>query len=222
MTFAKGRTDCETEREIITQGFKELLETLKQVKYQKSVRIKADLFDVITDCSLSNEERLTKESPLYCALAERDEMDIRIRRTILIGMFSFWELSLKNICEYYKIGISRKNKNQDRNAPQYNKEKESFFSENDYLNAIYASQRPKIISLISSEIKELRNYMTHGTANSNRKAVITNLIDKFPDFCIRESDDGFYIYSYSGLEKILDKIIEGLKYVDSSATGLKA
>ena len=215
MTIAKGRTNCEAERDIIVQGFYELLNELKHAKNQIEIQAKAALYDVVNDKSLSNEERLTQMRPFEELLSKQEEKDIRIRRTILIGLFSFWELSLKNLCEYYKINIT-KTKNNKKESISKNVYK---FSENDYLNAIFRDHRPKNIGLISSQIKELRNYMTHGNAGENRQAIIDNFIATYPDFCVSKINSDYYINSYDGLDKILKIINDSL--IDSETTAKK-
>lgn len=219
MTFAKGRTNCEAERDTIVQGFHELLYELKHAKNQIEVQAKASLYDVVNDQSLSNDERRSQMRPFEELLSEQEEKDIRIRRTILIGLFSFWELSLKDLCEYYKINVTKtknnKNKKEEISKHVYK------FSENDYLNAIFRDHRPKNIALISSQIKELRNYMAHGNAGEDRQVIIDNFIVTNPDFCVSEISGDYYITSYDGLDKMLKIITEGLIDAETTAKNLK-
>lgn len=212
MTIAKGRTNCEAERDIIVQGFRELLKVLKHAQDQIEVQAKAALYDIINDKSLSDEERWSQMRPFNNMLSEQAESDIRIRRTILIGLFSFWELSIKDICEHYKINVAKardtKKGGKSKNAPKY--------SENDYLNAIFRDNRPKNVGLISSQIKELRNYMTHGSAGEGRQTIIDNLRAEYPDFYISKIRDNYHITSYDGLDKMLKIINDGL--IDAETT----
>lgn len=216
MSIAKGRTNCEAERDVIVQGFNDLLRVLRQAKHQKEVGIKSELYDIITNQSISEEEKDAQKKPFYDLLSESEESDKRIRRTILIGLFSFWELSLKGICDYYHIDVeaTKQNKSQKKKQP---KDKTPRLSENDYLNAIFQAERPKEVSFISSTIKELRNYMTHGSAEDDRKAVIDSLISSHPEFSVSKTQDGYFINSYDGLDHILNKIIEGLCCAEATA-----
>lgn len=212
MTFAKGRTDCEAERDTIVQGFHELLKVLKHAKIQTEIQAKAALYDIANDKSLSDEERWSQMKPFNKMLSEQEESDIRIRRTILIGMFSFWELSLKDLCEYYKINVT-KVKNVKKGSKS---KKEPNLNENDYLHAIFHNNRPEDVGLISSQIKELRHYMTHGSAGEERQEIIDNLMTEHPDFCISKMCGGYSISSYDGLDKMLKIINDGL--IDTEAT----
>lgn len=217
MAFAKGRTNCEAERDTIVQGFQELLNELKHAKNQIEVQAKASLYDVVNDQSLSNDERWSQMRPFEELLSEQEEKDIRIRRTILIGLFSFWELSLKDLCKYYKIKVTKTKSNKKENISQHVYK----FSENDYLNAVFRDYRPKNIALISSQIKELRNYMTHGCAGEDRQVIIDNFIVTNPDFCVSEISGDYYITSYDGLDKMLKIINDGLIEAETTAKKLK-
>lgn len=211
--------NCTAERDVIVQGFNDLLRVLRQAKHQKEVGIKSELYDIITNQSISEEEKDTQKKPFYDLLSESEEIDKRIRRTILIGLFSFWELSLKGICDYYHIDVeaTKQNKSQKKKQP---KDKTPRLSENDYLNAIFQAERPKEVSFISSTIKELRNYMTHGSADDDRKAVIDSLTSSHPEFCVSKTQDGYFINSYDGLDHILNIIIEGLCSVEATAKAI--
>lgn len=219
MSFAKGRTNCEAERDMIVQGFNDLLQVLKQAQKQKEIGIKSEVYDIITDQSISEEEKYTQKKPFYDLLSESEETNIRIRRTILIGLFSFWELSLKGIFDYYNIDVEAAKLNNSQKKKQ-SKDKTPRLSENDYLNAIFKTERPKEVGFISSTIKELRNYMTHGSADDDRKAVIDSLISSHPEFCVSKTQDGYFINSYDGLDHILNIIIEGLCSVEATAKAI--
>lgn len=216
MTIAKGRTDCEAERDTIVQGFQELLKVLKRAKKQVEVQAKAELYDIINDKSLSDEERQNQMRSFEDMLAEQEESDIRIRRTVLIGLFSFWELSLKDLCEYYKIKISKAEKNKKNNKSKT----ESRLNEYDYINAIFQDNRPEYIDLISSQVKELRNYMTHGNAGEGRQKNIDTLMTEHPEFCISKMCGDYFISSYDGLDKMLKIINDGLRDTESTAKTL--
>lgn len=213
MTIATGHTNCEAERDTIVQGFHELLRVLKHTKDQTEIQAKAALYDIANDKSLSDEERWSRMYPLKDILSKQEESDIRIRRTIFIGLFSFWELSLKALCEYYKIDVTKV-----KNVKRESKSKKGpNFSENDYLNAIFCDNRPVNIGLISSQIKELRNYMAHGSAGEERQEIIDTLLTTRPDFCISKICGGYSISSYNGLDKMLQIIYDGLKIAETTA-----
>lgn len=219
MVVAKGRTDCEAERDTIVQGFNDLLTVLKQAKAQIEVQAKASLYDVINDKSLSKEEQYCQMVPFKDLLSEQEEADIRIRRAILIGLFSFWELSVKDICEYYNINVGDNKSIKKTPANKSTKDDQSL-KLYDYVKAIFPAELPYKVHLISLYIRELRNYMTHGSATDRRQVVIENLIAEKPDFFIRNTLDEYIITSYDGLKNILNVIIEGLIITENAAKSL--
>ena len=210
----KGRSDCEAERDTIVQGFTDLLRVLKDAKNRAEEHIKAALYDIIQDGTLSDEERLAQMNEYNNLLSEQEETDIRIRRTILIGMFSFWEISLKNICDYYKIAVKKANIRKTSN--QSKSDKEPNYNVSDYSAAIFQSDIPEIIKLINNEIKELRNYMTHGSADAERMAIVDNLIAGHPEFGIIKTANHYYVASYDGLDNILNILNEGTIYAETN------
>lgn len=216
MTIAKGRTDCESEREIIVQGFNDLLKVLKDAKKQTEEHAKSALYDIINEHTLSDDERWSQMKPFNDLLSEQEETDIRIRRTILIGLFSFWELSLKDICGYYKLDVGmpkREKKNNKGKTPKEN----GFYKVNDYIKTIFPSELPNTVELISYQIRDLRNYMTHGSADEKRKGIIDKLMDSHPEFCIAKKCGDYHISSYNGLDSILRNICDGLQIAEKGA-----
>lgn len=220
MTIAKGRTNCEAERDTIVLGFNDLLRVLQYSKMQTEEHAKAALFDIIHDKTLSEEERLDQMKPYCDLLSEQEEKDIRIRRTILIGLFAFWELSLKNICEYYRINVGAA-KGQKPPKEGTSNNGRSNYKVNDYISALFRLGRPDIVELISSKIKELRNYMTHGSADEKRQAVIDSLMAAHPEFYISKNGNDYYINSYNGFESILKNISDGLQLVEKVAKDMQ-
>ena len=214
MTIAKGRTDCKSERDIIIQGFNDLLRVLMEAKKQMEGYAKAALYDIINDNTLSDEERWTQMKPFNDLLSEREETDIRIRRNILIGMFAFWELSLKDICGYYKIDVGATKGPKAQNDKKLPKGERTYV--NDYINAIFRLERPNVIELIITEIRELRNFMTHGSADEKRRSIIDKLIASHPEYYIAKNCGNYHISSYKGLYNILMDIYDGLQIAETA------
>lgn len=213
MTIAKGRTDCESEREIIVQGFNDLLRVLNEAKKQTEEHAKSALYDILKDNTLSEEERRLQMKPFNDLLSEQEETDIRIRRNILIGLFAFWELSLKNICGYYRIDVEASKEPKSKNDKPRKGERTYV---NDYINAIFHFGRPDIVELINTEIRELRNYMTHGSADEKRRGIIDKLMELHPEYCIAKNCGDYHISTYNGLDCILRNICDGLQIAETA------
>lgn len=202
MAIAKGRTNREAERDMIIQELRDLINVVKQSKEQNDEKIKAQLYDIVSEVSISEEELQTRKSPLIDVLSEIEETHIRIRHIILIGIFSFWELSIKDILQIHDLTTTNKSKKSNLRK---------------CINSIYGDVLPEKISIMDGGLRELRNYYTHGDLKKNKDLIIQNLIKHHPEFGITKSCSGYYLNSYSGVEAILNFVIEALHDAESIA-----
>lgn len=215
MIISKGRSNCEAERDLVIQGFCDLIEVSVNAKRLKEDSIKGRLYDIITDRTLSEEERLSLQHPLEDELAEQEEQDIRIRRSVLIGIYSFWELSLLEMVNHYNLPLKKAKKKEN------GKKKEIKGSASDYLNSIFENPMPANMQMIDSELKEFRNYMTHGSIGVDRKAVIDKMIANHSEFDICQTIEGYHLSSYNGLIAILNLLEEALEECELVAKNKK-
>lgn len=216
MAIAKGRTDCEAERDTIVQGFVDMLKVLKQAKNQKENGIKSVLYDILTDHSFSAEEQRDSMRPYEDLLSEQEEIDIRIRRAIFIGLFSFWEISLRDITSYYGLScVSSRQKNEKNEQPQKPQKLSAC------IKAIFSDKAPECAITIADGIRELRNYMTHGSLNPDRIQAIDLLRKSHPEFCIAKCQPEYYFSSYTGIETLTDYIVQTLRLAEEAAKSNK-
>lgn len=218
MSFAKGRSDCEAERDIIARGFVDMLDLLSKEESNTKDYFKARLYDLETDKNLSDEERQTYSSPLFTQMYDVDDKHDRIRRTILMGLYSFWETSLLNICEYgdaTERDSPKKRLSVDNNIKHTSK-KNCECGCAIYLQEIYKEEQlPEFARLIKDYIRELRNYITHGTANEERKRTISELSKSHPEFGIKAGCNcKCHLSTYKGLEEILTVIKSALNQAE--------
>ena len=96
MAIAKGRSDIKCERDFVKQGFDEQIGILKNDQLQQERRLKSQLDNIHSDSTIDNDEKFSIEKPLVEELQNIQERHLRIRRTIMIGLYAFWELSLRN------------------------------------------------------------------------------------------------------------------------------
>lgn len=215
MAIAKGQTNCRAERDTTLFGFNDLLKIANDSKLGNEAHIKANLYDIITNNDDSPEEKNTQKRPLEEALNSQEESDIRIRRAILMGLFSFWEISLKELCQYYDIALNKKGKKNNSNQQTGNsRNKKSRFYSSDYLWSIFYDNIPEDANLIDTNIGELRNYMTHGDADNDRQQAIKNLAETHPEFDIKEGYEA-HLASYQGLLKIKELIESTLNQIET-------
>lgn len=198
MSIAKGRSDREAERDVFTAGFYDLIEAAEKAKDCFETSIKARLYDIISDPGLPREEAETQSQPYIDELSEQEERDIRIRKSMLIGIYSFLETSLGALC------LQKPNR----------KDKESCLSS--YIRAIYGKAKPlPQLRLLNGAIRPLRNQMNHGGSISKQDADrIKKLAEQHPEFCIKENSNDFYIGSYSGVRQLLDYVKDALSQVE--------
>lgn len=194
MTIAKGQSNCKAERALVLLGFDELLQILAESQIEQENLLKAKLYDIVTDNSLSDDEKYTLKRSLTDQLQDIEERHARIRRSIFIGIYSFWEVSLMNIVntsfsmeELEKI-LSKKQQN---------------IGVQDYLKMIYGEKLPTIVYDISKHFRELRNYLVHGTLDDKRKLSMDYLISAYHEIDIKNSGNNFYFGNYNGLKSIL-------------------
>ena len=55
--FAKGRSNIKAERDILFQGFRDQLKTMENALKLQETEIKAQLYDIISDLTIHDEEK---------------------------------------------------------------------------------------------------------------------------------------------------------------------
>ena len=102
MSFGKGRTNCQVERDIFYESFKDSISILIKSQKEEETYIKAILYDISASQYLSKEEKVSESRTYEQLLADIEEKYIRIRRTVFIGIYSYWEISLKELQDIKK------------------------------------------------------------------------------------------------------------------------
>lgn len=212
MTIAKGRTNCQSERGLVLQGFSEQLQILEDAEIEQENVFKARLYDIITDYSISEDEKTSLKRPWSNELQELEERHIRIRRSVFIGLYSFWEVSLMDIANTYILTMVE-------NARKSKRSKN--FGASDYLKLIYGGKLPSLVNLINNNIREFRNYIVHGTLTGKRKSLINVLADSHPEFCIRGICENYFIDNYKGVSEMLALFSKELDIAESQIKKFK-
>lgn len=198
MAISNGRTNCQVERDFVLQGFSEQLQILKDSQVEQENVFKAHLYDIMTDYSISDDEKTSLKHPWFNELQELEERHIRIRRSVFIGLYSFWEVSLMNIAKTYRTSIIH--------SPKAQTNKFMNFGAGDYLGQIYGDILPPSIVIIDGNIREFRNYMVHGSLTEKRRQLIDELQTKNPEFCIEKVCGNYFFRSYNGLRALLNLV----------------
>ncbi len=212
MAIAKGRTDCKTERDLVLQGYREQLQILEDSQIEQENVFKAHLYDIITDYSISEDEKSSLKYPLSNELHKLEERHIRIRRSVFIGLYSFWEVSLMNIANTHIPAMVE-------NARKSKKSKN--FGASDYLKMIYGGKLPSAVILIDNNLREFRNYLVHGTLTEARESLISTLANSHPVFCTRGTCKTYFIDSYKGVSEMLMLFSKELENAENEILKIK-
>ncbi len=214
MTISTGRTDCKAERDDTIQSFKDFLEIVSENEMRIEQNINETIHSVTSDNFISYEEQLSRKRQYEDGLYQFKSKQERIRQVFLIGLYSFWEISLSNIVKYYK---KRKNKCSRTKKKHKNNGKKSSNCAN-YLNAIYRNRElPELTKIIDGGIRLLRNNFTHGSMSKEQKEKIKELSVQHPEFDIELCDFEVYLSSYKGAYEILHTVQLALDQVEEQA-----
>ena len=180
------------------QGFYEQLEIAQQSQYAQEARIKVKLYDIVENNVLDEKEKQSLKKPLISELEDIENKHLRIRRSILIGLYSFWEVSLNDILSSQPSIFLHSNNDSQQKGRTTQKSKAW-----KYLNQIYRGNIPNTSLLINGAIRECRNYMVHGQLSSSQEEVIRTLEISNPEFCIRSICGNCIVTNYTGLRHLL-------------------
>ncbi|WP_304679065.1 hypothetical protein [uncultured Duncaniella sp.] len=209
MAIAKGRSDIKCERDFVKQGFDEQIGILKNDQLQQERRLKSQLDNIHSDSTIDNDEKFSIEKPLVEELQNIQERHLRIRRTIMIGLYAFWELSLKAIIDLK----CTKSSNSEKQI-NVTKDKKKSIAWN-YLNVIYEDNIPLIALDIDGPIRVLRNHMVHGKLPKEQLEQLNSFSTNHPELYLRISIEGCNFYSYDGLLNLLNIISHELNNAES-------
>lgn len=217
--IAMGRTCCKYERDVVMQGFVEQLQILAQEQKKQEVDCKAALYDIMVDATIDEEEKRTRKKEWEDLLEDLGERHIRIRRSIFIGLYSFWEISLQELLNMIKDDDSNANECPNRIVGQ--KARRSKSNKNDgvdsYLSRIYGDENlPEKTAMINGAVREFRNYMVHNSLYPERQKVIDGLVNDYPKYCVKPMSGGYYISDYKGLSILLGEFEQELNRAEAS------
>jgi hypothetical protein len=210
MAISKGQLDIKSESDLVILGFEDQVKMLKDTQYQQEAVLKAQLFDILSDSTIDNDEKMSIKKPLLEELQNIKERHIRIRRTIFIGIYSLWELSLRTLSELKE----QKSVNAEISNKGTTKEQESYARK--CLNRIYAYNIPAKALDIDSYVRFLRNYMVHGKFPKDKLEQLCDFSANHPELYLNISADSCYISSYDGLLNLLTLIQDELNNAELS------
>lgn len=200
MAIAKGKSNIKSERDLVILGIGEQISILNNDQTHIEKSINTQLVNIQSDSTIDNEEKTSIKRPLLEELQDIQEKHIRIRRTILIGMYTFWELSLQAI-----LGLKNAKFNDSKKKNDTTKNKQKSIAWN-YLNAIYEGNIPAAALDIDDKVRVLRNHMVHGKLAEGQLAQLKDFSKCHPELYLTVSIDGCNFLNYNGLFNLLDII----------------
>lgn len=199
---AKGMSSSKHERDIVLLGFREQLDVVEQSQVAQEEAVKAKLYDIITNSSACAEEIDSIKNPYLSELENIYEKHIRIRRAIFIGLYSFLEVSLADISKKAKSIVKDADTMVDSMSKKAGKVSKGGVA--DYLKLIYKGDLPEVAITICNNIKELRNYMVHGSMNDDRENAIKSLIQSHPELHIIGAGKEYNFSDYDGIKYLIN------------------
>lgn len=200
MTIAKGKSNIKSERDLVIIGIDEQIGILKNNQTQREEPIITQLVNIQSDSTIDIEEKNSIKRPLLEELQDIQENHIRIRRTILIGMYTFWELSLQSILDLKNAKFNDSGK---KNDTTQNKQRSIVWN---YLNAIYEGNIPATALDIDDTVRVLRNHMVHGKLTKVQVEQLKDFSKCHPELHLTVSNEGCNFLNYDGLFNLLDII----------------
>ena len=206
MTIANGKTNCEAEREVLTQCYVDLIEELILQQNSSEASLKAHMYDIFVS-SYEEDVKSTLLKPYLQALEDSKEKASRIRKYIILGIYSIWEESIKEIRSFYKIEVNQSNQAQA-----------SFIRTDPNIQAclkqIFEKDPESIPSIINDNFREFRNYLAHSSLTPLRSRLITSLVS-IQKYDINGDGKSFYLSSYEGLKNILYLFLKEMDNVEN-------
>lgn len=169
MAFAKGRTCMMAEVDSLKETIEKMIRFTEDKFEASTVSLKAGIFDLEHDSSLSAEEIRTSAQVYYDELDNISRQKIQSRNKLVICIYSICEAILANICDYYKIPIEHEKATRSK----------SDYYLTDYLFSIGVDYKtPGSDSyIVYHAIREFRNKLTHsGLKSKDPKKIFDGLV----------------------------------------------
>lgn len=210
MTIAQGRNNVITELDILKETLENMVQTIES-QYRDIVdSIKANIFDIEHDVTLSAEEQTSLSLHYYRELNEFTTQQLRARNNLFICIYSICEVNLATICETYKITVI-KNFSSRKSNQQHNK-KRTYYYLKDYLCAIDPSYLNNInyASIVCGPLKELRDYLIHSKPDVITATKITHQMHEYGFSSITHNYGQIIINNESVIHQILEYCVRML------------
>lgn len=215
MAIAKGKSCFMDELDILKDTLENMINST-EFKFRDIIdSLKAKLFDIEHDSTISTEERNTLSCPCFIELERYVYQRNISRNKLVICIYSMCEATLASICKDYNYVILKEPVHSIKpiycpnlNGRECNvkRSKKSNFYINDYLYTLNCNYAVDWVDayIVSTAIKNLRNYLTHSKPDVIRATKIIEELSSCQFNHIKQVDGKIRIMNVEAINKILN------------------
>lgn len=228
MTIAKGRSCILAELDILKETLENMINTIESQFRDYIDCHKAHIFDFEHDTSIEPEERANLTDPHYDELRNYSTQRNISRNKLVICIYSICEATLASICKDYNLKLVKEpNPNlKPKRCPHLNgrecdvkNNNHTNYYLNDYLYTINHNYSTdwEDAHIVSTSIKNLRNYLTHSKADVKRAAKIIQELSNNQFNHISQINGEIIIRSAEDIKQILNQCYGMLVHAEQEA-----
>jgi hypothetical protein len=203
MAIARGRSTVRSELDLMGQALENMI-CFNESKFNEEIAsIKVQLDD-INQKDIPEDERQNL-SRMYDYLNDLEKQLFFSRGKLIVAIYSICEATLAEVCKNYHIRLRHKPmpKRQECNSKSDYIQKNRDYYLFDYLYSIDSKACSKDACIVSSVIREIRNYFTHSSFNREKLDKIERLLNKHRITGVERQNDTLCVTSVEGLKEIL-------------------
>lgn len=214
MAIAKGQSNVVTDINILQETLENIISSTES-KYQAIIdSLKARIYDIEHNPSTDNEEIKNLSGPVYYELEDYVAQRDISRNKLVICIYSICEATLSNICEVFEISVIKEPRNDkspklcpvlnDRECSVRSKKQSTVYL-GDYLYTLNPNYKSDWIEakIVSSAIRNLRNYLTHSSDRKTRADKIVKELSTNGITSMSQIDGRIIIQDIQGVRQIL-------------------
>ena len=192
--IAKGRTTIRAEIDFGYSAYSQIIKEKEAIICDDIQYMDKEIESITHDSTIDFEEKSSLCEPYESTKLEMEDRYAVFNRLMYCAIYSFWETSLCGILKYN--GITPKRELSEK------------------LEQTGFPKNPDI-ELLSTSIRELRNYFVHGNLFQEREDDIQPCIEKYGALGLIKGYNSYYISSADFVQAILDLVYKTLCEIDT-------
>lgn len=210
MAIAKGRSCAMVELDSLKETLENMVD-FTETRFNDTINsLKANIFDIEHDDSIDNEERNSALEPYFSELENYQFQRYSSRNNYIICIYSICESVLASICADNNIKLlketnsKREPKQCSNTNGRKNKANVNYYM-NDYLYSLNPKYRDEWTDafVVSTAVKKLRNYLTHGKTDRKKASIIAGELSQHGLNTISQVNGEIKIQNIESLHSIL-------------------